>query len=702
MRNKFVKIENSHNIKTIALAGNPNVGKSTVFNKITGLNQHTGNWPGKTVTSTSGKYTYKEDVFKLVDLPGTYSLNSNSSEEEIARDFIYFSQCDCIVVVADATCLERNLNLVLQMIETGKKIILCLNLMDQAKNKKISIDLKKLSYILQIPVIATSARKNIGLKKLKEQIYNLSFKKQKENKLKITYNSKIEQAINIIEPYVSKVTSKNLNSRCVCLKLLENDNSFNKAFCQYLGLDIFLQSEFKEKLAEANLILKNAWIDSENLKDEIVSAIFKKSEEICKQCVKFENPKYALRDRKIDKILTSKGSGTIFMILLLAFVFWITIVAANYPSELLSKLLFKGQDKLEMFLNFLSLPNFWVELLADGIYRTVAWVVSVMLPPMAIFFPLFTIIEDSGYLPRIAFNLDSFFKKSGSNGKQALTMCMGFGCNACGVMGCRIINSKREKLIAMITNCLVPCNGKFPTLIAIISMFFIAGSLNAINSIFSATILILVIIFCVFVTLLISKFLSKTFLKGMPSSFILELPPYRMPQIGKVIIRSIFDRTLFVLARALAVAAPAGLIIWLMSNILIDEKSLLLYCSSYLEPFAKLLGLDGIILFAFILAFPANEIVIPIILMAYLSTSSITEYSSLSELKNILVNNGWTINTAISFMIFSLFHFPCGTTCLTIKKESGKLKWALLSFILPTILGITLCILFNSLTCIFT
>ncbi len=702
MKIKLNKKQSNKEMKTIALAGNPNVGKSTVFNKITGLKQHTGNWPGKTVASASGQYRYKGKNFRLVDIPGTYSLNSSSKEEEVAGEFICFGKADCIVVVADATCLERNLNLVLQIIESGKKIILCINLIDEAKRKKINIDIKKLSIMLNIPVIACCARQNIGLDKLKEQIYRLSFKEKNQDHISISYCEEIEQAINTIEPYVKEIANEKLDSRWLSLKLLDYDDLFNEALHKYLGFDIFSDINLKQKLHKANLILNKANIDTEKLKDEIVSSIFKKSEDICKECVVLKDSNYTERDRKIDKLLSSRFTGTLFMILLLAFIFWLTIVAANYPSQLLSEILFKGQEKLRTFLIFMSLPNFLVELITDGIYRTVAWVISVMLPPMAIFFPLFTIIEDFGYLPRIAFNLDNFFKKAGSNGKQSLTMCMGFGCNACGVIGCRIINSEREKLIAMLTNCLVPCNGKFPTLIAIISMFFVFYSYKIANSFLACLILISVVIFCVFATLLMSKFLSKTFLKGMPSSFILELPPYRIPQIGKVIVRSIFDKTLFVLARAMMVAAPAGFVIWFMANINIGEISLLSRCSFLLDPFAKLLGLDGVILLAFILAFPANEIVIPIILMAYLSNSSITEYSSLVELRNVLVNNGWTINTAISFMIFSLFHFPCGTTCLSIKKESGSFKWTLLAFLLPTVLGILLCLIFNSITSIFT
>lgn len=314
-----------------------------------------------------------------------------------------------------------------------------------------------------------------------------------------------------------------------------------------------------------------------------------------------------------------------------------------------------------------------------------------MLPPMAIFFPLFTLLEDLGYLPRVAFNLDNYFRKANAHGKQALTMCMGFGCNACGIIGCRIIDSPRERLIATITNNFVPCNGRFPTLIAIIKMFFSGLVSKKYTPLFSTFILTCTILIGVFATFIVSKILSKTILKGVPSSFILELPPYRKPQIGKVIVRSIFDRTLFVLGRAVLVAAPAGLLIWLISNIKISDLSILSYCTNFFNPFAKLFGLDGVILMAFILGFPANEIVIPIIIMTYLCTGTLTEISSLDSLRDLLISNGWTYITAICTMIFSLMHFPCGTTLLTIKKETNSLKWTLVSFLVPTLTGLLVC-----------
>jgi ferrous iron transport protein B len=330
----------------------------------------------------------------------------------------------------------------------------------------------------------------------------------------------------------------------------------------------------------------------------------------------------------------------------------------------------------------------------DGIYRTVSWVISAMLPPMAIFFPLFTLLEDSGYLPRVAFNLDNIFRKCGSNGKQALTICMGFGCNACGVAGCRIINSSRERLISILTNTFIPCNGRFPTLISIILIFMTAGT-GLISSLKAGIILSVVIIFSLVFTFLVSKILSLTLLKNEHSTFVLELPSYRRPQILQVIIRSILDRTFFVLGRAIVVAIPAGFIIWILSNTYIGSHSLLLSFTDFMNPFGRFIGVDGVILTAFLLGFPANEIVIPVMLMCYLSTGTLTDFTSLTQLQDILINCGWTLQTAVSVIILCIFHFPCGTTCLTIKKETGSLKWTALAIVIPTLTGVLLCLALN-------
>ncbi|MGL4772739.1 MAG: nucleoside recognition domain-containing protein, partial [Clostridium sp.] len=397
------------------------------------------------------------------------------------------------------------------------------------------------------------------------------------------------------------------------------------------------------------------------------------------------------RDKNIDDIVTSRIWGIPIMITLLAIVLWITITGANYPSQALSNILFGFQEVLTNLFNFLNVPDWIHGVLVLGVYRTLAWVVSVMLPPMAIFFPLFTLLEDSGYLPRIAFNMDHMFKKCCAHGKQCLTMCMGFGCNAAGVIGCRIIESPRERILAIITNNFVPCNGRFPTLITIATVFFAVSSSEAENSFMSALAVTVMVIFGVVVTLVVSYILSKTLLKGVPSTFTLELPPYRKPQIGRVLYSSIIDRTLFVLQRAIVVAAPAGAVTWILANVYIGDLSIIAYISNLLAPIGNAIGLDGFILMAFIVGLPANEIVLPVLLMAYLSTGSLTDFSSVESLREVLVSHGWTSLTALNTMLFSILHWPCSTTLMTINKESGSKKWTIISFILPTAIAFFVC-----------
>ena len=621
---------------------------------------------------------------------------ANSEEEEVARDFICFGNPDATVIVVDATCLERNLNLVLQTIEITDKAIVCVNLMDEAKRKGITVDLVKLSLLLGIPTIGTSANLGQGLNELMDSIYNVTFNKFISNPVKINYDERIESAISIIEEKLNEMIKSKINSRWLALKLLENDISLLDSISKYLGFDITKDAEVVEGIRNGREYLNTNGINCELLRDKIVSVIVKKSEKISKSVVSFRKEEYNATDRKVDKILTSKKFGIPIMILLLGVIFWLTITGANYPSQLLSDGLFWIQDRLSEFFVWIGAPA-WVEgILVQGMYKTLAWVVAVMLPPMAIFFPLFTLLEDLGYLPRIAFNLDNFFKKSCACGKQALTMCMGFGCNAAGIIGCRIIDSPRERLIAIITNNFVPCNGRFPTLIAIITMFFAGMFIGPFKSVISTVLLVGVILLGVFMTLMMSKVLSKTILKGVPSSFTLELPPYRKPQIGKVIVRSIFDRTLFVLGRAVSVAAPAGIVIWLMANVTVGDMSLLTHCANFLNPFAQAIGLDGYILMAFILGFPANEIVVPIIIMSYMATGSMLELESFTELRALLISNGWTWLTAVCVMLFSLMHWPCSTTCLTIRKETQSWKWTAVSFLVPTVMGVIICFVFTS------
>ncbi len=604
---------------TIALAGNPNVGKSTIFNTLTGMRQHTGNWTGKTVETATGYFKINNGKCQLVDLPGTYSLTSHSPEETIARDFIINNDVDAVVVVCDATTLGRNLTLALQTIAISKRVIVCVNLLDEATKKGINVNLSKLEDLLGVRVVGTTAKNK---KSVKQLIYEIN-------------------------------------------KLITHDERTN------------LKLETTEDAAIKTVEL---------------------AKEICDKVVTYKNSNYKEKDLKIDNIINHKVFGLIFMLLLLCGVFWLTISGANYPSNLLFNLFSKLENLVLKLLIFLECPLIIQNALILGVFRTVSFIISVMLPPMAIFFPLFTLLEDFGFLPRIAFNLDKPFKNCGACGKQALTMCMGLGCNSVGVTGCRIIDSPRERLLAILTNAFVPCNGRFPTIIAIITMFLISG---ANRSFLSALILTAVISLGVILTLTATKLLSKTLLSGVPSNFVLELPPYRKPQVFKVIIRSIFDRTLFVLGRALIVAVPAGLIIYIMSNTLIYGKTLLFYCADFLNPFAQIIGLDGIILTAFILGFPANEIVLPLIIMAYTNSGFIADGFSTSFIQNLLTSNGWTIKTAICMLIFTLCHWPCSTTVLTIKKETASIKWTIISILLPTVFGLIICFTLNSILSLF-
>ena len=641
--------------KVVALAGNPNVGKSTIFNGLTGLRQHTGNWAGVTVTAAAGILETEGESYLIVDLPGIYSLDVQSGEEEIARDFLCSGLAQTTIVICDATCLERGLYLLKQILsldhvkDTGMPVILCVNLWDEARRKGIDIDISLLQDVLQIPVIPICARSRKDLNALKQAIRSTDGER-------FSYD---------------------------CL-------------------------DFSPK-------------------------------QLAGEAVTYPERSFRKQEEFLDRLTTGPVTGILIMLLRLLGIFWISMAGANYPSALLWNLLFAGEEKLAALLSFLGASPASVNCLVYGVYRVLAWVVSVMLPPMAIFFPLFTLLEDLGYLPRAAFNMDRAFQKCRACGKQCLTMAMGLGCNAAGVIGCRIIDSPRERLLAILTNAFVPCNGRLPTLFTMISLFFLlarstfsgadsclaasesslaadsglaaGSSLTAVSSSLAAALMLTgALVAGVLMTLAVSWLLSHTLLRGIPSAFTLELPPYRRPQIGKILVRSVLDRTLFVLGRAAAVAAPAGLIIWILANISFagpaagwfcaagpGSPSLLEIFTGFLDPLGRLMGLDGVILAAFILGFPANEIVLPIILMAYLQTGSLVQMEELSALSALLSAHGWTAATPIYLMIFCLFHWPCSTTCLTIHKETGSLKWTAAAIILPTAAGVILCITANML-----
>ena len=675
-------IDKNENQIVIALAGNPNTGKSTVFNSLTGLHQHTGNWPGKTVVNARGEFKYEDKDFILVDLPGTYSLFSSSVEEEVARDFICFGNADAVVVVADATCLERNLNLVYQVMELTYNVVLCINLIDEAKKKRIEIDAKGLEKELGIPIVLCAARSGIGITDLKQAIYEVSIGKAKPSPKLVHYDEKYEEMLNRISPLIEEY-SGDISPRWIALRIVDGDEKLINSLNEFIPKDALTTIE--TILTESDFTN-----DKQAIRDKIATNIYKKVEDVTESFVK-TNSKKINRDRIIDNYITSKRFGLPLMILTLALIFWITISGANYPSALLSNFFMIIEGRLTMFFEYVNAPAWLHGVLVLGLYRTMAWVVAVMLPPMAIFFPLFTILEDLGYLPRVAFNMDHLFKKACAHGKQCLTMCMGFGCNAAGVIACRIIESPRERLIATLTNNFVPCNGRFPTLIAISTVFLVSqsGSSYGILPVLSVTGLVIV---GIVITLLVSYLLSKTLLKGIPSTFTLELPPYRVPRIGRVLYSSIIDRTAFVLWRAIIIAAPAGAITWILGNIYIGDLSLIGHAASFFNPAARLVGLDGYILMAFILGLPANEIVLPILLMSYLSTGSIIEFDSIDSLRRILLDNGWTYLTALNTMLFSLLHWPCATTLITIKKETGSIKWTALSAIIPTGIAIVICL----------
>lgn len=694
----------------VALAGNPNTGKSTVFNALTGLRQHTGNWPGKTVTRAEGVFQHGGKRIKLVDLPGTYSLMAGSTDEEVARDFILFGKPDVTIVVLDATRLERNLPLALQIMEITGKVVVCLNLMDEARRHGIAVDPVKLQATLGVPVIATTARRGDGIPALMDAVLSVAEGKTATSPYRLPeYPVEVEAALKEVIPAVESAFPGLPNARWVALRLLQGDQAIENAVREGALGDVTgpgrAAASPEQAMELAAVVDGLRWRLTHTFQDNLAAGFHSAAEAIVPG-VEMRGLKRAKFDfdRTLDRLLTSRTFGFPLMLLLLTIVFWLTISGANVPSAALATLLIDNlQPILKNFGAGIGLPWWLNGFLFDGVYLATAWVISVMLPPMAIFFPLFTLLEDFGYLPRVAFNLDALFRRAGAHGKQALTMCMGFGCNAAGVVATRVIDSPRERLVAIITNNFSLCNGRWPTQILMASIFVGALAPPAIAGLVSAAAVVGIAVLGIGMMFLASWILTRTMLRGEATTFSLELPPYRPPNVLRTLYTSLIDRTLIVLWRAVVFAAPAGAVIWLIGNIDINGLSIAEHVTTRLDPFGLLLGLNGVILLAYIVAIPANEIVIPTVLMLTVLTGHISGVGAgngvMFELDNpgavgdLLRGAGWTALTGLNLMLFSLLHNPCSTTIYTIYKETGSARWTALASLMPVALGFIVCFL---------
>ena len=699
----------------ITLAGNPNVGKSTVFNALTGLRQHTGNWPGKTTVRAEGAFAYEGTRMKVVDLPGTYSLQAGSVDEEVARDFILFGQPDVTVVVVDATRLERNLNLVLQILDITDRVVVYLNLIDEARRNGIAVDAARLERELGVPVVAGIAREHVGIDDLLAAAHRVAAGRSRTRPYRVQrLASGVEQTVTALSQVVEDAFPSVPNARWVALRLLNADEAVVEAVrTGELGQLADTPNGLPEvRIPDESVrrqVLDTAqrlrWDLPHDFQDTTAQGLYLAARQIAEKTQMRGLKKVGFDlDRTLDGLLTSRWLGFPLMLAILAAVFWVTIEGANVPSAMLATLLIDtAHPWLKSLGDWVGLPWWLSGFLFDGVYLATAWVVSVMLPPMAIFFPVFTLLEDFGYLPRVAFNLDALFRSAGAHGKQALTMCMGFGCNAAGVVATRIIDSPRERLIAIITNNFSLCNGRWPTQILIATIFVGALAPAHLGGVVSAAAVVGIVLLGILAMFLASWMLSRTVLRGEATNFSLELPPYRPPRILQTLYTSVIDRTLIVLWRAVVFAIPAGAVIWLVSNVQVGDSSLAEHAVGFLNPFGLLIGLNGVILVAYVVAIPANEIVIPTVLMLTVLSADIAgagsgagvmfELDSVDATGDLLRAGGWTLLTAVNLMVFSLLHNPCSTTIYTIYRETRSAKWTTLATLLPVAMGVTVCFL---------
>lgn len=666
---------------TVLLAGNPNVGKSTIFNTLTGMHQHTGNWSGKTVENAVGRLDLDGDRYHLIDLPGTYSLTPASEEEKVAVESICFHPADAVIVVGDATSPARSVAMARQIAEVRGSVLLCLNFADEASRRHIRTDIEGLSHAIGIPVVTITARTQEGYADLLGKLEKLCH--HPSTPVPISYGDAdpiLEKLERLLVPCGQWVCSP----RYIAGRLWEDDLSTVIALQEKLSLSADL-------LLQVDAILQER--TSSSIEESLAERLYRESAVLTAH-YQSGGGDIPLATRLLDRLLLGK-LGIPILLLLIAFLLWISLVVANYPSQWLSAGFAAIESTLRPLTSFL--PQFWEGLIWDGGWRVLTWVVAVMLPPMAIFFPLFTLMEDFGLLPRIAFLLDTPFASVGTSGKQSLPMCMSLGCNCTGIVGTRIIDDPLERKVAIATLNFIPCNGRFPTLLCLIAFF---GKGSGLGGFAQLLWLLLLLCFSVGMTLLTTVFLRKTIYSGESTSPVMELPLYRPPQVGRVLLRSLIDRTLRVLLRAMAAALPAGCIIWLLANLRIGDLSLLRELVRLLEPFGIAMGLDGAILTSFLLGLPANEIVLPILLMCYSESGSMIAAEG-AALGSALTAAGWTGVTALCAGIFCICHFPCFTALSTIRKETGDTHLTVLSAFLPTVVGILLCMIVNLIAKIF-